>query len=160
NILGSGLTFDARVFVSPGGYICGEESALLEAIEDKRAEPRNKPPFPGTHGLWQKPTVINNVATFAFVPLILVKEVEWFKPQGANGASGLKFIGVSGHVARPGVYEVAMGTEIREVIDRHAGGVLAGGALKADAHSGQSTSFIPASSIVDSTIFTSVPYAV
>ena len=124
NVLGSGLTFDARVFVSPGGYICGEESALLEAIEDKRAEPRNKPPFPGTHGLWQKPTVINNVETFACVPLILVKGVEWFKAQGANGASGLKFIGVSGHVARPGVYEVAMGTTIREVIDHHAGGML------------------------------------
>src|SRR2546427_4476615 len=144
NVLGSGLAFEMRVFVSPGGYICGEESALLEAIEGKRAEPRNKPPFPGTHGLWQKPTVINNVETFACVPLILVKGVEWFKAQGANGASGLKFIGISGHVARPGVYEIAMGTPVREVID-HAGGVLGGRALKAFAPSGPSSGYLPAS---------------
>ncbi len=159
NVLGSGLTFDARVFVSPGGYICGEESALLEAIEDKRAEPRNKPPFPGTHGLWQKPTVINNVETFACVPLILVKGVEWFKAQGANGASGLKFIGVSGHVARPGVYEVAMGTTIREVIDHHAGGMLAGRPLKAFAPSGPSSGYLPASMVDVSLDFASLQKA-
>ena len=144
SVLGSDLTFDVRVFISPGGYICGEESALLEAIEDKRAEPRNKPPFPGTHGLWQKPTIINNVETFASVPLILVKGVEWFKAQGANGASGIKFVGISGHVARPGVYEIAMGTPVREVID-HAGGVLGGRALKAFAPSGPSSGYLPAS---------------
>ena len=147
NVLGSGLAFEMRVFVSPGGYICGEESALLEAIEGKRAEPRNKPPFPGTHGLWQKPTVINNVETFAFVPLILVKGVASFKALGANGASGLKFVGISGHVVRPGVYEIPMGAPVREVLYERAGGVLGGRALKAFAPSGPSSGYLPASMV-------------
>jgi len=86
NILGSGLEFELRVFVSPGGYICGEESALIEAIEGHRAEPRNKPPFPGVVGLWQKPTVINNVETFINVPQILSRGVEWYKTAGRNGS--------------------------------------------------------------------------
>src|SRR6266849_2675140 len=147
NILGSDLTFDLEIFVSPGGYICGEESALLEAIEGKRAEPRNKPPFPGPHGLWQKPTVINNVETFAFVPLILVKGVASFKALGANGASGLKFVGISGHVVRPGVYEIPMGAPVREVLYERAGGVLGGRALKAFAPSGPSSGYLPASMV-------------
>ena len=134
-----------RSFVSPGGYICGEESALLEALEDKRAEPRNKPPFPGTHGLYNKPTVINNVETFAFVPGILMKGVEWFKAQGRLGAPGLKFVGVSGHVVRPGVYEIPMGMSAREVIFDRAGGVSGGRRLKAFAPSGPSSGFLPAS---------------
>ncbi len=109
-ILGSDLDYDLEVFVSPGGYICGEESALIEAIEGHRAEPRNKPPFPGQVGLWQKPTVINNVETFINVPQILAHGVDWFVAQGAGGSRGLKFVGVSGHVARPGIFEVATGT--------------------------------------------------
>ena len=112
SVLGSEFAFDLELFVSPGGYICGEESALLEAIEGKRAEPRNKPPFPVAHGLWNKPTVINNVETFANVPTILVRGVDWYKAQGANGCAGLKFVGVSGDIANPGVYEVPMGTTI------------------------------------------------
>jgi NADH:ubiquinone oxidoreductase subunit F (NADH-binding)/NADH:ubiquinone oxidoreductase subunit E len=147
DVLGSGMAFDLTIFLSPGGYICGEESALLEALEGKRAEPRNKPPFPGTHGLWQKPTLINNVETFAFVPLILRNGVEWFKRQGRAGAPGLKFVGVSGHVVRPGVYEVAMGTPAREVIFERAGGVLDGRALKAFAPSGPSSGYLPASMV-------------
>jgi NADH:ubiquinone oxidoreductase subunit E len=86
-ILSSDLAFDLEVFVSPGGYICGEESALLEAIEGKRAEPRNKPPFPGTNGLWNQPTVINNVETFTFATVILARGPEWFKTQGKNGSA-------------------------------------------------------------------------
>ena len=89
-ILGSDLTFDLEVFVSPGGYICGEESALLEAIEGKRAEPRNKPPFPALQGLWQKPTVINNVETFAFATAILARGADWYKAQGVNGCVGIE----------------------------------------------------------------------
>ena len=116
NILGSGLSFDLEIFVSPGGYICGEESALLEAIEGKRAEPRNKPPFPGTNGLWNQPTAINNVETFAFATVILVRGVEWFKAQGKNGSAGMKFVGISGDVNRPGVFEVPMGTKYSELI--------------------------------------------
>jgi NADH:ubiquinone oxidoreductase subunit F (NADH-binding)/NADH:ubiquinone oxidoreductase subunit E len=146
-ILGSDLDFDLEIFVSPGGYICGEESALLEAIEGHRAEPRNKPPFPGQVGLWQKPTVINNVETFINVPQILARGVDWFAAQGANGSRGLKFVGVSGHVARPGVFEVAMGTPMREVIFHHAGGVRGGRALKAFAPSGPSSGYLPASLI-------------
>jgi formate dehydrogenase beta subunit len=146
-IFGSDLDFDLELFVSPGGYICGEESALIEAIEGKRAEPRNKPPFPVTAGLWQKPTVLNNVETFANVPQILARGVEWFKAQGQNGSRGLKFVGVSGHVARPGIYEVPMGCVMREVIFDHAGGIRQGRQLKAFAPSGPSSGYLPASMI-------------
>ena len=147
NILGSDLIFDLEIFVSPGGYICGEESALLEALEGKRAEPRNKPPFPGQAGLWQKPTVINNVETFANVPQILARGVEWYKAQGKDGSRGLKFVGVSGHVAKPGIFELPMGIPMREVIFQHAGGIRGGRQLKAFAPSGPSSGFLPASMV-------------
>jgi formate dehydrogenase beta subunit len=146
-ILGSELDFTLEVFVSPGGYICGEETALLEAIEGHRAEPRNKPPFPGVAGLWQKPTVINNVETFAIVPQILARGVEWYKTAGAGGSRGLKFVGVSGHVARPGVFEVPMGTTMSEVIYDKAGGIRGGRKLKAFAPSGPSSGYLPASMV-------------
>ena len=146
-ILGSELDFDLEVFVSPGGYICGEESALIEAIEGHRAEPRNKPPFPGQIGLWQKPTVINNVETFINVPQILARGVDRFVAQGVNGSRGLKFVGVSGHVERPGVFELPMGTPVREVIFKHAGGIPGGRSLKAFAPSGPSSGYLPASLI-------------
>jgi formate dehydrogenase beta subunit len=147
NILGSEFDFDLQIFVSPGGYICGEETALLEAIEGHRAEPRNKPPFPVQNGLWQKPTVINNVETFANVPQILARGVEWFKSAGTNGSRGLKFVGISGHVARPGVYEVPMGTTMREVILQKAGGIRGRRELKAFAPSGPSSGYLPASMV-------------
>ena len=144
SILGSDLSFELEIFVSPGGYICGEESALLEAIEGKRAEPRNKPPFPVQQGLWNKPTAINNVETFANVPSILMRGADWHKAQGLAGTAGLKFIGVSGDVVRPGVYEVPMGTPVSEVISRYAGGLPSGKKLKAFAPSGPSSGFLPA----------------
>ena len=147
DLLGSGLGFDLTVFVSPGGYICGEESALLEALEGKRAEPRNKPPFPGNQGLWQKPTLINNVETFAFVPLILTRGAERFRALGRSGAPGLKFVGVSGHVARPGVYEIPMGLAARELIFDRAGGIPGGRKLKAFAPSGPSSGYLPAAMV-------------
>jgi formate dehydrogenase beta subunit len=146
-ILGTDLCFDLEVFVSPGGYICGEESALLEAIEGKRAEPRNKPPFPGQQGLWSKPTVINNVETFAHVPQILVRGVDWYKAQGIGGTAGLKFVGVSGDIERPGVYELPMGTPMSELIFKKAGGVRGGKKLKAFAPSGPSSGYLPASMV-------------
>ena len=146
-ILGSDLDFDLEVFVSPGGYICGEESALIEAIEGHRAEPRNKPPFPGQIGLWQRPTVINNVETFINVPQILARGVDWFTAQGVDGSRGLKFVGVSGHVERPGVFEVPMGTPMREVIFKHSGGIRGGRSLKAFAPSGPSSGYLPASMV-------------
>jgi NADH:ubiquinone oxidoreductase subunit F (NADH-binding) len=136
------------VFESPGGYICGEETALLEVLEDKRAEPRNKPPFPGTHGLWGKPTLINNVETFAWVPVILSHGADWFKAQGQNGATGLKFFALSGHVRQPGVYEVPLGITARELIFKHGGGINGRKKLKAFSPGGASSGFLPAS-VVD-----------
>ena len=147
-VCGSDLTFDLELFVSPGGYICGEETALMEAIEGKRAEPRNKPPFPVYEGLWGKPTALNNVETFANVPQILVKGNDWYKSQGVNGCAGLKFIGVSGDVCKPGIYLIPMGTPMGEVIFQHGGGIEAGKQLKAFAPSGPSSGYLP-SSMVD-----------
>jgi NADH:ubiquinone oxidoreductase subunit F (NADH-binding)/NADH:ubiquinone oxidoreductase subunit E len=146
-VMGSNFTFDIEVFISPGGYICGEESALLEAMEGKRAEPRNKPPFPGVFGLYGKPTVINNVETMAFVPPILLKGADWWKAQGKNGGSGMKFVGISGHVARPGVYEVPMGTTGRQLLYDLAGGLPKDMTLKGWAPSGPSSGYLPASTI-------------
>jgi NADH:ubiquinone oxidoreductase subunit F (NADH-binding) len=139
--------FPIELFVSPGGYILGEETALLEALEDRRGEPRNKPPFPGTHGLWGQPTLINNVETLAVVPGIVARGGAWWKAQGAAqgapGAAGLKLIAVSGDVERPGVYEIPMGTTVAELIAL-AGGVAGGQRLLAFAPGGASSRFLPA----------------
>jgi NADH:ubiquinone oxidoreductase subunit F (NADH-binding) len=143
-ILDSGYGFDLEIFDSPGGYICGEETALLEAMEGKRAEPRNKPPFPGTHGLHGKPTLINNVETFSWIPSILRHGAEWFRSQGVNGAVGLKYIALSGHVRSPGVYEIALGTTVRELIEGYGGGISGGRSLRAFAPGGASSGFLPA----------------
>src|SRR5262249_6490305 len=129
---------------SPGGYIQGEESALLEAMEDRRGEPRNKPPFPTQEGLYRKPTVINNVETLAWVPAIVLRGGEWYRDQGVNGATGLRFVSISGDVARPGVYEVPFGQKVRELIFQTAGGMRDGQKLKAIAPSGPSGGFLPA----------------
>lgn len=145
NILGSGLVFDLELFVSPGGYICGEESALIEAIEGNRSEPRNKPPFPVTHGVWHKPTALNNVETFAHVPQILYNGVDWYKAQGQGGAPGLKIVGVSGDVRKPGIFEIPMGLPASEVILKMAGGAPDGKKVKAYAPSGPSSGYLPAS---------------
>ena len=139
-------SFDIEIFVSPGGYILGEETALLEALEDKRGEPRNKPPYPGTHGLHGQPTLINNVETFAHVPGILMNGGEWWKAQGKNGCAGLKFIAVSGHVEKPGTYEVPLGTTVRELIEL-AGGMQDGKKLLAFAPGGASSNFLPADKV-------------
>ncbi len=146
-VMGSDFTFDIELFISPGGYICGEESALLEAMEGKRAEPRNKPPFPVAAGLYGKPTVINNVETLAFVPMILLKGPDWWKAQGQNGGTGLKFVGISGHVVKPGVYEVPMGITGRQLLYDLAGGLRKGRQLKGWAPSGPSSGYLPASMI-------------
>jgi NADH:ubiquinone oxidoreductase subunit F (NADH-binding)/NADH:ubiquinone oxidoreductase subunit E len=147
SVLDSGLTFELELFVSPGGYICGEESALIEAIEGKRAEPRNKPPFPVVQGVFNKPTALNNVETFANVPQILVRGVDWYKAQGVGGAAGLKFVGISGDVRKPGVFEIPMGLPMSEVIYNLAGGIVDGKKLKAFAPSGPSSGYLPASKV-------------
>jgi formate dehydrogenase beta subunit len=146
-ILGSELGVALEIFDSPGGYICGEETALLEALEGRRAEPRNKPPFPGTHGLFGKPTLINNVETFAFIPAILLRGAEWFKSQGQNDAVGLKFLALSGQVQRPGVYEVPLGLPASKLIFDYGGGLPPGRTLKAFSPGGASSGFLPASMV-------------
>jgi NADH:ubiquinone oxidoreductase subunit F (NADH-binding)/NADH:ubiquinone oxidoreductase subunit E len=143
SILGTDLSFHLDLFISPGGYICGEGSAQLEAIEGKRAEPRNKPPNSATVGLWQKPTALNNVETFANVPQILFNGVEWFKSQGRDGVAGLKFIGVSGDVQRPGPFEIPMGIPVSEAILGLAGGPANGKKVKAFSPSGAASGFLP-----------------
>jgi NADH:ubiquinone oxidoreductase subunit F (NADH-binding) len=140
-LLGEG--YEIEVFRSPGGYILGEETALLECLEGKCGEPRNKPPFPGTVGLWGKPTLINNVETFHYVPAIAGKGVDWWRAQGKGTHAGLKFISVSGHVGRPGVYCVPMGTSVAELIEQ-AGGMLDGRGLAAFAPGGASSNFLAA----------------
>jgi NADH:ubiquinone oxidoreductase subunit F (NADH-binding)/NADH:ubiquinone oxidoreductase subunit E len=137
--LGSGRHFDVRVTVSPGGYILGEETALIECLEDKRGEPRNKPPFPGEHGLFGKPTLINNVETFAFVPMVLREGAEAWRARGTRGATGLKLIALAGDVVRPGVYEVPMGTTIGELVAMGGG---ARGPVLAVAPGGASSNFV------------------
>jgi NADH:ubiquinone oxidoreductase subunit F (NADH-binding)/NADH:ubiquinone oxidoreductase subunit E len=144
SVLGSSLSFPLEVFVSPGGYICGEESALLEAMEDRRAEPRNKPPFPVQEGLYGKPTVINNVETLSWVPAIVLHGGDWYRNLGTSGASGMRFVSISGDVRRPGVYEVPLGQTVRELIFDTAGGMRDGVKLKAIAPSGPSGGFLPA----------------
>ncbi len=147
NAAGSGRRFEIEIFVSPGGYILGEETALLEALEDKRGEPRNKPPYPGQHGLWGKPTLINNVETYALATSIVHHGADWWRAQGANRDgkqyAGLKFVSVSGNVNQPGVYEIPVGTTVAEVIEL-AGGLPEGQTLQAFLPGGASTSFLPA----------------
>ena len=132
-----------ELFVSPGGYIQGEETALLEALEDRRGEPRNKPPFPGTHGLYGQPTLINNVETLAAAAVISRRGAAWWCAQGVRGAAGLKLISVSGDVEYPGVFEIPLGTTVAELIAL-AGGVSCGRALLAFAPGGASSNFLPA----------------
>jgi formate dehydrogenase beta subunit len=138
---GSGRRLSVEVFTSPGGYILGEESALLECMEGHRGEPRNKPPFPGTYGLHGKPTLMNSVETFAHVPVIALRGAPWWQAQGRGDHAGLKFFAVSGHVERPGVYCVPMGTTARELLDL-AGGVAGGQRLGAIQPGGASSNFI------------------
>ena len=122
NILGSGFSFDIEVRVGGGAYICGEETALFESIEGKRGFPRIKPPFPTTHGLFGKPTVINNVETLCNVPLIIAKGAEEYRKIGTEKSPGPKVFCVSGDVAKPGLYEVPFGVTLRELLEM-AGGV-------------------------------------
>ena len=141
DVLGTGRRLQVEIFTSPGGYILGEESALLECMEGHRGEPRNKPPFPGLYGLWGKPTLMNSVETFADVPMILERGADWWKEQGVNGATGLKFFAVSGHVERPDVYCVRAGSTARDLIEL-AGGVTGGREVGAFQPGGASSNFL------------------
>jgi NADH:ubiquinone oxidoreductase subunit F (NADH-binding)/NADH:ubiquinone oxidoreductase subunit E len=141
DVLGAGRRLSVEVFTSPGGYILGEESALIECMEGHRGEPRNKPPFPGVYGLHGQPTLMNSVETFAHVPVIARRGAAWWKAQGAGEHDGLKFFAVSGHVERPGVYCVPMGTTARELLAL-AGGVSGGRPLGAIQPGGASSNFL------------------
>ena len=142
NLLKSGVNVEIWVHRGAGAYICGEETALLESLEGKRGLPRVKPPFPATHGLYNKPTVINNVETLANLPHIINKGAEWFASIGSPPKStGTRIFCVSGHVKRPGNYEVPMGITFRELIEEHAGGMRSDKALKAIIPGGASAAF-------------------
>ncbi len=140
---GSGRPFDVEVFVSPGGYILGEETALLECLEDRRGEPRNKPPYPGEVGFRGCPTLVNNVETLALAAAIVARGVDWWRSLGRGGAAGLKCVSVSGDVERPGVFEVPYGTPFSEIVAR-AGGVRGGRRVAAFLPGGASSRFLPA----------------
>ena len=118
DVLGSGKRLQLSIFTSPGGYILGEETALIECMEGHRGEPRNKPPFPGIYGLHGQPTVMNSVETLAHIPIILDKGSDWWNDQGTGESTGLKFFSVSGDVAEPAVYCVPMGTTAAELIEQ------------------------------------------
>jgi formate dehydrogenase beta subunit len=141
DVLDSGRQLEIDVFTSPGGYILGEESALIECMEGHRGEPRNKPPFPGVSGLWGKPTLMNSVETFAAFPIIEQRGAQWWKDQGVNGGTGLKFFAVSGHIANPDVYCVPMGTTARTLVEL-AGGMAGGATLQAFQPGGSSSNFL------------------
>lgn len=143
NILGSGTTINVYVHQGAGAYICGEETALLESLEGKRGLPRFKPPFPATHGLYQKPTVVNNVETMANIPHIINKGGEWFASIGSPPKStGTRVFCLSGHIKRPGNYEVPMGIPFRELIYDLGGGMRSDKPLKGFIPGGASAPFL------------------
>lgn len=138
-IFGTNYDLDVEVHQGAGAYICGEETALLESLEGKKGWPRMKPPFPAIEGAFRCPTIVNNVETIAYLPTIINKGAEWFASLGSERNGGLRFFSVSGHVKKPGVYELPMGTPLREIIFKHAGGMRNGADLKAVVPGGSSS---------------------
>jgi NADH-quinone oxidoreductase subunit F len=147
NILGSGFNFDLIVHSSAGRYMCGEETGLLNSLEGKRATPRFKPPYPQVSGLWGRPTVVNNVETLYNVPHIINNGAEWFKGLSKSDDGGTKLFGASGKVNHPGVWELPMGTSMREILEEYAGGMRAGLKLRGVQPGGGSTDFVSAEDI-------------
>ena len=145
NILGTGFNLDIHTHLGAGAYICGEESALLNSLEGGRGEPRMKPPFPAVEGLYSKPTVINNVETLCVVPYIVNEGAEKHASFGTEKSKGTKLVSVSGHVKKPGNYEIEMGTPTSELIYNLAGGIKNDNKLKAFIPGGSSVPMLPAS---------------
>ncbi len=145
DIFGSGFDFDVHIHTGAGAYICGEETALIESIEGRRGEPRSRPPYPTTHGLWGKPTVVNNVETLANVPPIIKNGAAWFRRFGTSNSSGTKVYTILGNVNVTGLIEVPMGITLREVIAIYGKGMENGASLKLAQTGGSSGSIIPAS---------------
>ena len=148
NLLDSGVDFELYSQRGAGAYICGEETGLLESLEGKKGMPRFKPPFPAQFGAFGRPTTVNNTETLASLPPILRNGPDWFKNLGTDGSGGTKIFSVSGHVKRPGNFEVTLGTPFRELLDL-AGGLFAGRALKAVIPGGSSMPVMPAEAIMN-----------
>jgi NADH-quinone oxidoreductase subunit F len=142
DILGSSYSLDMHMHVSAGRYMCGEETGLINALEGKRANPRAKPPFPQTSGLFGKPTIVQNVETLANVPGIVQNGADWYKKLGKGADAGTKLYGVSGKVKRPGLWELPMGTTAREILEDRAGGMREGLRLRGFLPGGASTAFL------------------
>jgi NADH-quinone oxidoreductase subunit F len=159
HILGTDFDLELHLHVSAGRYICGEETALLNSLEGKRATPRAKPPFPQTSGLWGKDTIVNNVETLSNVPHIINKGAGWFKGLSHSKDGGTKIYGVSGKVKQPGAWELPMGTTIREILVEHAGGMREGLHLRGLLPGGASTDFLTAEHLDVSMDFDSVQEA-
>ncbi len=151
NIFGSGIDFDLDVHLGAGAYICGEETALIESLEGKKGQPRFKPPFPASYGLYGRPTTINNTETLASIPAIMRNGGEWFLNLGKPNNGGTKLFSVSGHVNKPGNFEVAMGTPFSELLEM-AGGIWKGRKLKAVIPGGSSTPVLPGDTMMDVTM--------
>ncbi len=151
NISGSGIDFDLYTFIGAGAYICGEETALLESLEGKQGKPRFKPPFPANFGLYGKPTTINNTQSLASVPMILNKGASWFAGLGPENSGGTALFSVSGHIEKPGNYELPMGVSFKELLEL-CGGVLGGRKLKAVIPGGSSCRVLPADVIMGCTM--------
>lgn len=139
NILGSGFNLDVTIHLGAGAYICGEETALIESLEGHQGKPRLKPPFPALVGLFQGPTVVNNVETLSNISAIVERGGKWFASLGTEENGGTKLYALSGHINKPGVYELPMGTPLREIIEVYGGGVKDGKKLKAVIPGGSST---------------------
>ena len=148
NLLGSGVDFELYSQRGAGAYICGEETGLLESLEGKKGMPRFKPPFPAQFGAFGRPTTVNNTETLASLPLILRNGPDWFKNLGVDGSGGTKIFSVSGHVKRPGNFEVTLGTPFRELLE-FAGGLFEGRTLKAVIPGGSSMPVMPAEAIMN-----------
>ena len=142
NLFGSGFSFNLRIHRSAGRYICGEETALLNALEGKRGQPRTKPPFPPASGAWGRPTIVNNVETLCNVPAIARNGADWYQDLGIGEDAGTKLYGVSGRVNNPGLWELPIGTSIRTIIEEHAGGMRDGFQLRGLLPGGASTDFL------------------
>ena len=144
NIFGTDYSLRIYTHLGAGAYICGEETALMESLEGKRGQPRLRPPFPPTYGLYGKPTVINNVETLTNVPMIIANGADWYHTFGTEKSPGVKIFSLSGRVNKPGNYELPLGTTFRELIYEHGGGIIGGKKIKAIMPAGASSSLLPA----------------
>lgn len=160
NILGSGYDLEIHLHTSVGRYMCGEETALLNALEGKRANPRNKPPFPQVSGLFGKPTIVNNVETLCNIPHIIANGVDWYKQISKSpGGGGTKLYGASGRVKTPGIWELPLGTSLREILEVHAGGMQDGYKFRGALPGGASTDFLTEDHLDVAMDFEEVPKA-